>query len=153
AALGLAGCRTGMVYQRHELDEPRPINPRSMQDWIGALARRLGRRADVVVFSEKHRAEMYQRTVGDPRPAMVVPNFPLLSAFPAISGWDAILEARWRTKVVLYRGAIGAGNGVFQMVRALSHLDASIALRLCGRATPELTREIQGVAAEIGVSP
>jgi glycosyltransferase involved in cell wall biosynthesis len=154
AALALAGCRAPIVYQRHELEIGSEVALpwTSMQTWILALARRIGRRAAVVVFPEKNRAEIYQRAVGDPRPAMIVPNFPMLSAFPAPSPWTEILEARRRTRQILYRGSIGSDNGVFEMVRAMGHLDAGFSLRLCGRAAPEVVREIEAVAASIGVA-
>lgn len=151
-ALGLAGCRARTVYQRHEIEELGPIDRRSLQGWILALSWRFGRRADLLVFPEKRRAELYQRFVGDPRAPLIVPNFPLLSAFAAPTGWPAILEARWREKVLLYRGAIGASNGILQMVRALPDLDAAITLRLCGGAEPEFARELRATATALGVA-
>jgi glycosyltransferase involved in cell wall biosynthesis len=151
-ALALARCRAKIVYQRHEVEDERPLNPRSMQDWILLWSRRLGRRAEVVVFPERNRAELYQRTAGDPRPAMIVPNFPLLADFPAITDWPALLEARWREKGLFYRGNLGAGTGVPQMIRSLVHLDPGFTLRLCGRGTPEFLRELEGLAADLGVT-
>jgi len=152
SALALAGCRAPIVYHRHESEEEGSFPWRSLQTWILALARHQARRTSLVVFPEQRRAETYQRLAGDPRPVLLVPNFPLLSAFPPPSPWPAILDARWRERVVLYRGAIGRDNGILQMVRALPHLDPGISLRLCGGATPEFEREIQTLAAGLGVA-
>lgn len=151
-ALGLAGCRARTVYHRHEIEDLGPIDRRSLQGWILALSWRFGRRADLLVFPEQHRADMYQRFVGDPRSPLIVPNFPLLSAFAAPTDWPAILEARWREKVLLYRGAIGAYNGILQMVRALPDVDAAITLRLCGGAEPEFARALRALATELCVA-
>ncbi len=152
SALALAGCRAKVVYHRHELEDAGPFVWGSIQSWVQALARRRGRQASLVVFPEEHRAEMYQRAVGDPRSALIVPNFPLLAAFPAPSPWPALLEARWQQKVVLYRGSLGPGNGILQMVRALPHLDPGVSLRLCGSADPRFVQEFEGIAAELGVA-
>jgi glycosyltransferase involved in cell wall biosynthesis len=150
-ALGLAGCRARVVYHRHEIEDLGPADRRSLQGWILALSWRFGKRADLLVFPEQHRARMYQEFVGDPREPLVVPNFPLLSAFAPITDWPAILEARWREKVLLYRGAIGAYNGILQMVRALPDVDAAVTLRLCGGAEPAFLGELRALAAEVGV--
>lgn len=152
ASVGLAGYTGKLVYQRHEVEELLPFNPRSMKDWILRYSHRLGRRAEMVIFPEKNRAAMYQRDAGDPRPALIVPNFPLLSDFPAPSDWSALLEARWRDQVVFYRGSMGTGTGVPQMIRTLSHLDPAHTLRLCGRGTPEMLREMEALATELGVA-
>jgi glycosyltransferase involved in cell wall biosynthesis len=152
AALGLAGCRAKIIYQRHEVEEIGPFNPRSMKDWILRYTHRLGRRAEIVVFPEKNRAAMYQRDAGDPRPGLIVPNFPLLSEFPAPLEWSPLIEARWRDKILFYRGNLGSGTGVPQMIRALPHLDPACSLRLCGRGAPEHLREMEALAAELGVS-
>jgi glycosyltransferase involved in cell wall biosynthesis len=150
-ALTLAGCRAPIVYHRHEAEDDGPIERRTLQGWVQAAARLRAPRAALVVFPEQHRAADYQRIARDPRPPLVVPNFPLRAAFPA-PDLRALFDDRLRAPVALYRGAIGAGNGVFQMVRALAQLDPRVALRLCGTAAPELVREFSALAASLGVA-
>jgi glycosyltransferase involved in cell wall biosynthesis len=150
-AVALAGRRSRVVYHRHEAEEPVPFNPRSLQGWVFLAARRLARRAELVVFPEAQRAKVYQRLAGDPRPPLIVPNFPRREAFPA-PDFAALFDARWSRPVAHYRGAIGVHNGIFQMVRALPHLDARVSLRLSGVAEPELVRAFSELAASLGVA-
>ena len=98
-ALRLGGCRAPIVYQRHDPEELGPIDRRSLQGWVNLWARRLGRSADVVVMPEKQRLIGYQRFVGDGRPGMVIPNFPLRTSFPAPDDWGGSSRsapAAWR---------------------------------------------------------
>jgi len=150
--LRLGGCQAPIVYHRHDLEELGPIDRRSLGGWALLWARRLGRSADLVVMPEKQRLIDYQRFVGDDRPGIVVPNFPLRASFPPPDDWRRVFEERARQVEVLFRGGIGRDNGVLEIVRAIPHLDRSISLRLCGEAAPDFLRQIEALAAELGVA-
>lgn len=150
-ALALAGRRARVVYQRHEIEEPGPIDRRSLQGWILYASWRLSRRADLVVFPEPTRAALHQRVTEDRRAPLIVPNFPLRRVFPEPEPFAEVIAARWDRRTLLYRGAIGADNGIVQMVRALPLLEGSIVLRLCGGADIEFARTFRALAVDLGV--
>src|SRR5262249_18425415 len=128
------------------------IDMRSLGGWVLRASLPLGRRASLVVFPEKNRAAHYMRFARDPRQALVVPNFPLRAAFPPLASWRGAISARWADKVVVYRGALGASNGIREAVAAMAHLSPSYRLRLFGAADPAFVREVEALAASLGVA-
>jgi glycosyltransferase involved in cell wall biosynthesis len=152
-AATLAGCRAPIVYQRHEIEALERIDLRSLDGWVLRASLPASRRAKIVVFPEKSRAEYYQRSVPGLRTPVIVPNFPLRAAFPEPS-FDALLSARFARRQVLYRGSVGAANGLREAVAALPLISpetGETTLRVCGRSTPAFLDELERLAAEKGV--
>jgi glycosyltransferase involved in cell wall biosynthesis len=152
ALVAVAGCRAPVVYHRHDIEDLGPVDRRSLQGWVMLAARRLGRSAALVVMPQEQRAIAYQRFVGDDRPALVLPNFPLRSTFPAPADWDAIFARRRERPELLFRGALGEDTGIQQAVAALPHLDAGVSLRVCGEGAPGFVRDLLAQAAALGVA-
>jgi glycosyltransferase involved in cell wall biosynthesis len=148
----LAAPRARVVFHRHEVEEIDKSSPRSLQGVILRAALRLSRRAALLVFPEKNRAAYYLRLARDPRPPRVVPNFPLLASFPPIPALDEVIAARLADKVVFYRGAIGADNGIREAIGALAHLPAGVRLRMCGASSPAFVAEMGALSADLGVA-
>ncbi len=148
-AVALAGGGAPVVYQRHEVDELDRLGHRTFGDWIVRASLPLSRRAAIVVFPEKRRAEYYARFVPGLREPMIVPNFPLLASFPA-PDLDALAGPRFERRQVFYRGSIGAANGLREAVRAFARVATPATLRLCGSGPPDLLRELDDLARQLG---
>jgi glycosyltransferase involved in cell wall biosynthesis len=151
-AAALTGSRAPVVYQRHEIEELEQLDARSLQSWIIRASLRLTRRAALVIFPEEHRARYNLRFARDPRPPLIVPNFPLRAAFPPLPALGPLVADRLRDKVVFYRGAMGHHAGIPEAVRALAHLPPDVRLRLCGASSPAFTAEIAALAASLGLA-
>jgi glycosyltransferase involved in cell wall biosynthesis len=152
-AAALARAQVPVVYQRHEIEELDHLPTRSLHGWILRASLPLSRRAALVVFPEKERARYYLGFSRDPRPPLIVPNFPLRAKFPPVASLAELVRERLRDKVVFYRGAIGADNGIPEAVRAMTHLPEGVRLRLCGPSSPSVAADLEALAAQLGVGP
>jgi glycosyltransferase involved in cell wall biosynthesis len=149
-AVALAGGRAPLVYQRHEVEELDRISRRSLGGWVLRASLPLSRRAALVVFPDRGRAEYYARFVpGLPEP-MIVPNFPLRATFPA-PDLASLVDGRFERRQVFYRGALGGSNGLREAVRAFARVAPPASLRLCGPGSPDFVRELEALATELGV--
>jgi len=147
----LAGRHRGVVYQRHEIEDPEPLNPKSLQSWVRHTALRLSRHTDLVVFPEARRAALHQRLTHDARPPLIVPNYPRRETFPQPANWPSLLRRRRETRQLLYRGALGPDNGITQMIRCLPDIAPDLTLRLCGTVRPAFAEELTALADSLGV--
>lgn len=143
--------RCALVYHRHEIEEPGDRRARSLGGVILQAALRFTRRADLVVFPEAGRARVYLAEAGDPRPPRIVPNYPLLEAFPRPAALPDLLARRLADRTVYYRGAIGDNAAIPEAVGALTHLPREVRLALRGPVAPAYAAKIAGLAAELGV--
>lgn len=148
----LARSGVPVVHHRHEVEEAATRDLRSLQGWIMRAALWWTRRADLVVFPEKHRARVYLDEARDPRPALLVPNYPLLDTFPRPEPLAELVAQRLRDQVVFYRGAIGDYTSIPEAIGALAHLPADVRLRLRGPTTPEYAAKIAEIASSLGVA-
>lgn len=150
-ATALAARRRGVVYQRHEIEDPEPLNATSLQSWVRHTALRLSRHTDLVVFPEARRAALHQQLTHDARPPLIVPNYPRRETFPQPADWPSLLRRRRELRQLLYRGALGPDNGILQMIRALPHVAPNLTLRLCGTARPAFAEELRTLSDTLGV--
>ncbi|MFZ0890312.1 MAG: glycosyltransferase [Candidatus Binataceae bacterium] len=142
-----------LVYQAHDQPEMEALPLSSLQTWIARYAMRKVRRAAMVVYPEKHRAQYYMQVARDPRPPVVVPNCASRTLVPFNPDLPALIERRWRDRQIIFTGTIGKGVGVLDAVRALASLDIGARLRLFGPIPePAFSDEIRELARALGLA-
>ena len=141
---------TPLVFHLHELPETQNLSWNSLQGWVvwAALART--RSADTVVCPEKFRARHWLRAAGDSRAAIIVPNCPEKSYFPAPADWSDTIARRYRAREAVYVGYASADNGHLEALRALAMTDR-IRLRVIGGYRAEFEVAFNALAQELGV--
>ncbi len=138
------------VYHFHELPELDPREgpgPRKARE----KAAELSRQADLVVFSDDHRAGLYQQTAQLPtRPSVVmncparldpVPQSPLRQQL-AVNLRLSILNLRPSSGIVCYTGSVGVNQGLPEVARSMRHWPADSVFVLIGPAAEEVREDI-----------
>jgi len=155
AALGATrGIRTApIIFHLHELPELDALPWHSLQTWVIRRALRKTRSANLMVFPEKNRAEIWMRATRDGRLPLIVPNCAALGFTP--DGYDvaALVERRWAGRKAFYIGALGEQNGHGEAVQALEFLPPSVSLRMVGKGSAEYRQTLLHAAADLGAQP
>ena len=138
------------IYHFHELTGPEP------QESFGPRRARLkaaqrSRRADLVVFSDAHRARIFQERVGlsalpkvvmnCPRRMEKLPSSPLRQHL-ALNTQHSTLNLQPSTQLVCYLGSIGADQGLVEAAVSMKHWPTDALLVLIGPASDTMKASI-----------
>ncbi len=151
AALSARRIRTTpVIFQLHELPEIDALPLRSLQTWVIRRALRETAAANLMVFPERRRAEIWMGAAADHRSPLIVPNCSTLRFTP--DGYDVarMIDHRWAAKKALYLGAVGEDNGHREAVRALAFVPPNVSLEIVGNADPEFVVELARTADASG---
>ncbi len=143
------------VYHFHELTGPKP------QESFGPRRARLkaaerSRHADLVVFSDAHRARIFQERAGlsalpkvvmnCPRRLEHVPFSPLRQQL-ALNSQLSTLNLQRSTQLVCYLGSVGADQGLVEAAASMKHWPTDARLVLIGPASHTVKGRILQAAA------
>jgi glycosyltransferase involved in cell wall biosynthesis len=136
------------IYHFHELTGPEP------QESFGPRRARLNaaersRRADLVVFSDAHRARIFQERAGLSALPKVVMNCPRrLEKVPSSPLRQHLaLNPQPSTRLVCYLGSVGADQGLVQAAASMKHWPTDALLVLIGPGSDTMKGSILAAAA------
>lgn len=141
------------IYHFHELPEVHSSMGLATK-WALAKANRCAGEADLVVFSDKHRAESYQQTARLPIMPLVVMNCPLRTQTIPQSQLRALLRERGfaDSKVVCYVGSIGLDKGIGEIAISMQDWPANSLFVLIGPSAQPVKDRIFSLAQEVGTA-
>jgi glycosyltransferase involved in cell wall biosynthesis len=110
-----------LVYQNHEISEyMEPLN--SLTGWIQRAEKNLIHKANIVVFPDRERAVLFQEQTHLIKQPVIVPNFPLNSHSILDENWVSIINVRWKSMTLFYRGWISDTSSMKEIISATSLL-------------------------------
>jgi glycosyltransferase involved in cell wall biosynthesis len=116
--------KPALVYHNHEIfDNLFPLT--SLTGWVERAEKLWINQADLTVFPDQDRAIFYQKRTPLISSPLIVPNFPLRSMFQLPEDWTTILQQRWETKTLFYRGSISDGSSMKEIVSAAALLPSA----------------------------
>jgi glycosyltransferase involved in cell wall biosynthesis len=115
-----------LVYHNHEICYELPPL-RTLGGWIHRLERRYAREADLVVFPDQERADLFESLARLPRRPLIVPNVPLASMYPR-PDWDEVFPRRAARPALLYRGTISPEAALHEVLAATARLPVQLVL-------------------------
>ncbi|NJM74459.1 MAG: glycosyltransferase family 4 protein [Acaryochloridaceae cyanobacterium RU_4_10] len=113
------------IYQNHEISKyMEPLH--SLTGWIQRAEKKFIHKANIVVFPDRDRANLFQTQMNLSRQPIIVPNFPLNSQFVLDENWMSIIEMRWKFVTLFYRGWISETSSMKEMITTTSLLSKLI---------------------------
>jgi glycosyltransferase involved in cell wall biosynthesis len=110
-----------LIYQNHEISEyMEPLN--SLTGWIQRAEKNLIHKANIVVFPDRERAILFQEQTHLTKQPVIVPNFPLNSHSILDKNWTSIIDVRWKSMTLFYRGWISDTSSMKEIIFATSLL-------------------------------
>jgi len=141
------------VYHFHELSGPEPqegFGPRRAR--VKAL--HASRRADLIVFPDAHRAQLFQQRADLHEPPRVVMNCPRkMDTVPASPLRQRLAEiGRSYGSVVCYLGSIGADQGLPEAAGSMNRWPSDSLFVLIGAAAESMRARILAAAGDAGAA-
>jgi glycosyltransferase involved in cell wall biosynthesis len=117
--------KISLIYQNHEISEyMEPLN--SLTGWIQRAEKNLIHKASIIVFPDRDRADLFQRKMHLNKQPIIVPNFPLNSQSILDKAWISMIDGRWKTMTLFYRGWISDTSSMKEIISATSLLSQLI---------------------------
>ncbi len=110
-----------LVYQNHEL-EATLSSLSSLAGWVQRAERAWINQAKLVVFPDRDRANFFQKIAGLKKKPIIVPNFPRKSCFALKDDWASVIQQRWKSVTLFYRGSISETSAMREIVFSASIL-------------------------------
>lgn len=114
-----------IIYHSHEISEEVPPIT-SLRSWIRKAEKRWIHEAAAVVLPDKARADWFKQSNHISQVPIIVPNFPLKSAFKLQTDLDVLIESRLRSVTLFYRGSISNASAMKEIVSAASFVRSKI---------------------------
>jgi glycosyltransferase involved in cell wall biosynthesis len=108
-----------IIYHSHEISDKIPAMT-SLGGWISRAERKWIHQADVVVFPDQDRADFFQKATQFPQLPVIVPNFPLKSIFTFQEDWALLIQQRWHSATLFYRGSISDVSAMREIISSVS---------------------------------
>ncbi|MFH7024924.1 MAG: glycosyltransferase [Heteroscytonema crispum UTEX LB 1556] len=123
-----------LVYQSHETSEHlAPLS--SLSGWTQRAERIWINKAVLTVFPDKDRAVFFQKVTNLKKEPIIVPNFPLKSFFSLPEDWALVINKRWESITLFYRGSISDASAMQEIVTATSLLNKNVNIKFVGFLT------------------
>jgi glycosyltransferase involved in cell wall biosynthesis len=126
--------RAPLVYQSHETSE-HLASLSSLSGWTQRAERIWINKAVLTVFPEKDRAVFFQKVTNLKKEPIIVPNFPLKSFFSLPEDWALVINKRWESITLFYRGSISDGSAMQEIVTATSLFNKNVNIKFVGFLT------------------
>lgn len=123
-----------VIYQNHEISDHMETLY-TLTGWVQRAEKKFIHKANIVVFPDRDRANLFQTQTNLSKQPIVVPNFPLNSQSALDENWISIVEMRWKFVTLFYRGWISETSSMKEMITAtslLSKLIKHMNIRLVG---------------------
>jgi len=141
------------IYHFHELPE-REAGMGVATRWALAKAGHSARKAGLVVFSDKHRAEFYRQSARLPATPLVAMNCPLrLNVVPESPLQTELRELGLAARqVVCYVGSIGLDKGIGETVFSMKYWPENSLFVLIGPSAQSVKDRILSMAQTVGAA-
>lgn len=120
-----------LIYQNHEIVEHLPPLS-SLSGWVHRAERSWIHKSDIVVFPDKDRAIFFQKATHLRKQIIIVPNFPLKSFLGIQEDWDSLIQKRWKSITLFYRGSISDTSAMREIITAASLLEEKVNVKFVG---------------------
>jgi len=114
-----------IIYHSHEISEQIPAIT-SLGGWISRAERQWIHQAAAVVFPDQTRANFFQNITQFQQTPVIVPNFPLKSTFTFQKDWETLIQQRWRSGTLFYRGSISDASAMREVISSVSLVGQAI---------------------------
>ena len=120
-----------LIYQNHEIAEHLPPLS-SLAGWVHRAERTWIHKSAVIVFPDKDRADFFQKVTNLKKQPLIVPNFPLKSFFPIHEDWTSVIQKRWKSVTLFYRGSISDTSAMMEIITSASLLKNNVYVKFVG---------------------
>lgn len=120
-----------IIYHAHETSKHIP-SLTSLGGWVSRAERRWVKRAAAVVFPDQTRADFFLKATQVRQQPLIVPNFPLKSVFTFQEDWNALIQQRWGSVTLFYRGSISDASAMQEIITSASLLEQDLSVKYVG---------------------
>jgi glycosyltransferase involved in cell wall biosynthesis len=123
-----------LIYQNHEI-EAHLSSLSSLSGWVQRAERAWINQANLVIFPDQDRATFFQKVTGLKKAPIIVPNFPRKPFFAPNDDWASVIQTRWESITLFYRGSISETSSMREIVFAaslLKHFNRNIQVKFVG---------------------
>jgi glycosyltransferase involved in cell wall biosynthesis len=131
-----------LIYQNHEIAEHLP--PRStLSGWVHRAEKSWIHKSSVVIFPDKDRANFFQKVTNLKKQPLIVPNFPLKSFFHLQEDWTSVIQKRWESVTLFYRGSISDTSAMREIITSASLLNKNVDVKFVGFLNDSNAKELE----------
>jgi hypothetical protein len=140
-----------LIYQNHEIVDYLPTLS-SLSGWIHRAERTWIHKAATVVFPDKDRAAFFQKATNLRKQPVIVPNFPLKSFFCLHSDWESVIQKRWGSITLFYRGSISDTSAMREIITSVSLLKRNVDVKFVGFLNNNNGKELESWVNHLNMS-
>lgn len=141
-----------LIYQSHEIgDQLSPLS--SLAGWVQRAERAWIHQAKVIIFPDKDRAAFFQKATNLKEQPVIIPNFPLKSFFCLPKDWASVLQKRWESITLFYRGTISDTSAMREIVTSASLLKKNVCIKFVGFLNETDAQELESWVNHLNMSP
>lgn len=138
-----------IVYHHHETSEI-IFSLTTLSGWIQRLERQWICRANIIVFPELERSNLFKTLIDAEIFTEIVPNFPLKSYFNFDRDWETLIKQRWENIILFYRGTISNTTSMKEIVASLSLISHKIRVNFVGFLSEHNAAELTNCISQNG---
>ena len=141
-----------LIYQSHEISEHlSPLS--SLSGWVQRAERAWIHQAKIIVFPDKDRAAFFQKVTSLKEQPVIVPNFPLKSFFCLPEDWASVIQKRWESITLFYRGTISDTSAMREIITSASLLKNKACIKFVGFLNDTDAQELDSWVTYLDMSP
>ncbi len=131
-----------LIYQNHEIAEHLPPLS-SLAGWVHRTEKSWIHKSAAVVFPDKDRAAFFQKKTNLKEQPLIVPNFPLKSFFHLPEDWTSVIQKRWESVTLFYRGSISDTSAMREIITSASILNKNVDVKFVGFLNDSNAQELE----------
>jgi glycosyltransferase involved in cell wall biosynthesis len=143
-----------LIYQNHEI-QAAVLGLSSLAGWIQRAERAWINKAKLVVFPDQDRATFFQKIMSLKQEPLIVPNFPRKAVFTLSDNWSSVIQKRWDSVTLFYRGSISETSAMREIVFAtslLKNFNPTIQVKFVGFLNETEGRSLENWTQQSGMS-